>query len=112
MRKLQSNIQRAIDYLAYNRMRRKLRRVTVTLTFYLQAKGSVKRSCLQQTSYRVRKLLDILVRHGKAVKVVLDSRQGTIYEPVGDEDWQDYEHACMRIFERAKAASKTNRKEV
>jgi hypothetical protein len=98
MRKLESNIQRALDYLAYNRMRRKLRRTPVTLSFYLGAKGGVKKSCLQQTAYRVRKLLDKLVQHAKAVKWVLEKRQGTIYESVGDEDWQAYQWSCMRIL--------------
>jgi hypothetical protein len=112
MRKLRSNIERALSYLAYNRMRRKLRRVPVTLTFYLRGKDGVKRYCVQQVAFRVRKLLDLLVKHALAVKVVLDKRKGTIYESVGDEDWQVYEQACLRIFEQAGALWKADRKGV
>jgi hypothetical protein len=98
MRKLRSNIERALNYLAYNRMRRKLRRSPVTLAFYIRGKERVGRSCIQQTTYRVRKLLDKLVEQGKATKVVLENRQGTIYEPVGAEDWKAYEWVCLKIL--------------
>jgi hypothetical protein len=112
MRKLESNIQRAIDYLAYNRMREKLRRAPVTLSFYLGAKHRVKKSCLQQTAYRVRKLLNKLVENGKAIKIVLPGREGTIYKPCGAEDWQAYEWTCMCILTGQSEFDTANRKGV
>jgi hypothetical protein len=112
MRKLRSNIQRAIDYLAYNRMRRKLRRVPVTLGFYLRGKEGIAKTCMSQTYLRTKRLLDVLVEHCLAVKTVLENRRGTIYEPVSAEDWKSYEQACMASLSHAGTWSKANRKGV
>jgi len=112
MRKLRSNIERALGYLAYNRMRKKLRRLPVTLSFYLRGKEEVSKTCMSQTYLRTKKLLDLLVEHVLAVKTVLDNRRGTIYEPLSAEDWQSYEQACMIAFGQEKGKRKENRKGV
>jgi hypothetical protein len=112
MRKLRSNIERALSYLAYNRMRRKLRRVPVTLGFYLRGKEGIAKTCMSQTYLRTKRLLDVLVGHYLAVKTVLDKRKGTIYEPVSAEDWKSYEQACMASLSLAGMRPKTNRKGV